>query len=156
MKNSIVDTGNGLIYISASGIEYDILEGMYTERKISSDILFIFLNDPDYNCIDHYVGYVYGAELLKHNKDQWKEYQETLNEMTREFEKKNHIGIQSILNSNELSSKIIDCLSDGYDDEENRDEEEAFLYSELSQLSGDSIIRIALQRLCERIEELEE
>lgn len=60
------------------------------------------------------------------------------------------------MNSNDLSVKIIDCLSDGYDDEENREEEEIMLFSELSQLSGDSIIRIVLQRLCERIEELED
>ena len=30
------------------------------------------------------------------------------------------------------------------------------LYNELSQLRGDSSIRIALQKLCERIEDLEE
>lgn len=60
------------------------------------------------------------------------------------------------VSSSELSRMIIDALSDGYDDEENREETEKVLYNELSQLYGDSAIRIALQKLCERVEELEE
>lgn len=60
------------------------------------------------------------------------------------------------MNSSKLSERIFDCLSDGYDDEENREEAETALYNELSQLPGNSFIRIVLQRLCERIEDLEE
>jgi len=60
------------------------------------------------------------------------------------------------VNSSELARMIVDALSDGYDDEENREESETALYNELSQLSGNSNIRMALQRLCERVEELEE
>lgn len=60
------------------------------------------------------------------------------------------------ISSSELSRMVLDALSDGYDDEENREETEVALYNELSQLSGDSFIRVALQRLCERIEDLEE
>lgn len=60
------------------------------------------------------------------------------------------------VNSSELARMIFNALSDGYDDEEYRDEAETALYNELSQLSGNSEIRIALQRLCERIEESEE
>ena len=52
--------------------------------------------------------------------------------------------------------KIIDCLSDGYDDEENREEAEIALYNELSQLNGNSTIKVALLKLCETIEELAE
>lgn len=59
------------------------------------------------------------------------------------------------MNSSELAKMIIDALSDGYDDEESREETEIALYNELSQLRGDSFIRAALQRLCERVEELE-
>ena len=59
------------------------------------------------------------------------------------------------MNSIELAKIIIDSLSDGYDDEENREEAETALYNELSQLPGSSFIRVALQRLCERVEELE-
>lgn len=60
------------------------------------------------------------------------------------------------MNSSELVRKIIDCLSDGYDDEENREEAETELYNELSQLNGNSTIKAALLKLCETIEELTE
>ena len=54
------------------------------------------------------------------------------------------------MNSAELAKMICDCLSDGYDDEESREE------NELSQISNDSFIKDTLLRLCERVEELEE
>lgn len=60
------------------------------------------------------------------------------------------------MNSSELARKIIDCLSDGYDDEENREEVEIALYNELSQLNGNSTIKVTLLKLCETIEELAE
>ena len=60
------------------------------------------------------------------------------------------------MNSSELTKMICDCLSDGYDDEEFREETETALYNELSQISNDSFIKVALLRLCERVEELEE
>lgn len=60
------------------------------------------------------------------------------------------------MNSSELASRVIDCLSDGYDDEENREEAETELYNELSQLNGNSTIKAALLKLCETIEELTE
>lgn len=60
------------------------------------------------------------------------------------------------MNSLELARKIIDCLSDGYDDEENREEAEIQLYNELSQLNGNSVVKAVLLRLCEIIEELTE
>lgn len=60
------------------------------------------------------------------------------------------------MNSSELTRKIIDCLSDGYDDEENREEAETELYNELSQLNENSTIKTALLKLCEAIEELTE
>ena len=60
------------------------------------------------------------------------------------------------VSSSELARMIVDALSDGYDDEENREDTGKVLYNELSQLPGDSFIRVALQRLCERVEELEE
>lgn len=58
------------------------------------------------------------------------------------------------MNSAELAKRIVDCLSNGYDDEENREEVETELYNELSQLNGNSTIKAALLRLCETIEEL--
>lgn len=60
------------------------------------------------------------------------------------------------MNSSELARKIVDCLSDGYDDEENREEAEIQLYNELSQLNGNSVVKAVLLRLCETIEELTE
>lgn len=60
------------------------------------------------------------------------------------------------MNSAELANRIFNCLSDGYDDEEYREETESALYNELSQISNDSFIKAALLRLCERIEELED
>ena len=50
------------------------------------------------------------------------------------------------MNSLELARKIIDCLSDGYDDEENREEAEIQLYNELSQLNANSVVKAALLR----------
>lgn len=55
----------------------------------------------------------------------------------------------------ELTKRIFDCLSDGYDDEENREEAENLLYDSLSQLDKDDPIKAALSGLCETIEELE-
>lgn len=39
-----------------------------------------------------------------------------------------------LINSAELAKKIIDCISDGYDDEKIREETGMKLYNELSQL----------------------
>lgn len=63
------------------------------------------------------------------------------------------IGVME-MNSAELAKRIFDCLSDGYDDEEYREQTEMELYNELSQIS-DGSIKVAFIRLCERIEELE-
>ena len=63
------------------------------------------------------------------------------------------IGVME-MSSAKLAKRIFDCLSDGYDDEEYREEMEMKLYNELSQIS-DGNIKVAFVRLCERIEELE-
>ena len=60
----------------------------------------------------------------------------------------------NIIKSSELSKRIVDCLSDGYDDEEHRTEMEISLYNELSQINSDSFVKAALLRLCERIKGL--
>lgn len=60
-----------------------------------------------------------------------------------------------LMNSLKLAERIIDCISDGYDDEENREEVEVKLYNELSQIDNNSIIKNAFVTLCERIEDLE-
>ena len=60
------------------------------------------------------------------------------------------------MNSSKLSERIFDCLSDGYDDEEFREENINDLYNEISQLDGKSALRAVLSALCDRIEEMEE
>lgn len=60
-----------------------------------------------------------------------------------------------LINSAELAKRIVDCISDGYDDEEEREEAEMKLYNELSQIDNNSIIKNAFVALCERIEDLE-
>lgn len=62
--------------------------------------------------------------------------------------------MKTLINNAELAKRIFDCISDGYDDEENREETEMKLYNELSQIDC-GIIRAALIKLCETIEELE-
>ena len=59
------------------------------------------------------------------------------------------------MNSLKLAERICDCISDGYDDEEYRDETITALYNELSQIDGSSYIKAAFVKLCEQIEELE-
>lgn len=61
---------------------------------------------------------------------------------------------KKIMNNSKLAKKIVDCLSDGYDDEENRKEAERALCNDLSQLKEDSIVKTAILRMCETIEEL--
>ena len=61
---------------------------------------------------------------------------------------------KKIMNNAKLAKKIVDCLSDGYDDEENREEAERALCNDLSQLKEDSIVKAAILRMCETIEEL--
>ena len=60
------------------------------------------------------------------------------------------------VNSSELARMIVDALSDGYDDEEFREENINDLYNEVSQLDGKSTLRAVLSALCDRIEEMEE
>lgn len=60
-----------------------------------------------------------------------------------------------LINSAELAKRIVDCISDGYDDEEIREETEILLYNSLSQLDNGDPIKAALIKLCETIEELE-
>lgn len=57
------------------------------------------------------------------------------------------------INSLILANRIFNCLSDGYD--VHMEETVKALYNELSQIPGDSFVKAALVRLCERIEKLE-
>lgn len=60
------------------------------------------------------------------------------------------------INDYELSKRICDCISDGYDDVELCEETENVLCNELSQISENSFVKVALLRLCERLEEFDD
>ena len=53
-----------------------------------------------------------------------------------------------------LASRICDCISDGYDDEELKKDAVIGLYRKLEESTD--FIKTILERLCERIEDLEE
>ena len=81
-------TNDGYKFISKNGIEYDILEGMsigVNPRK-TSDIIFILLNNADYNVEDHLVGYLFGACLLPEREYK---YEESIAELVDKYEKEN-------------------------------------------------------------------
>ena len=58
---------DGYVYVSDRGIEYELLEGMSigSERRYTSDIIFIILNNAESNVADHIVGYLFGASVLE-------------------------------------------------------------------------------------------
>lgn len=57
------------------------------------------------------------------------------------------------MNSLKLAERIIDCISDGYDDEEYREEATEQLETKLD-ITPSYIVDV-IKKLCERIEELE-
>ena len=58
---------DGYVYVSDRGIEYELLEGMSigANKRYTSDIIFIILNNAEYNVEDHIVGYLFGASVLE-------------------------------------------------------------------------------------------
>ena len=86
---------DGYVYVSDRGIEYELLEGMSigSERKYTSDIIFIILNNAEYNVEDHLVGYLFGASVLER---QLMDYDESIKAIVDDYEKKN-FGINPIL-----------------------------------------------------------
>lgn len=81
-------TDDGYTFISKNGIEYDILEGVTIgiEPRKTSDMIFIVLNNADYNVEDHIVGYLFGACLLSEREY---EYDEVITELVDKYEKEN-------------------------------------------------------------------
>ena len=86
---------DGYVYVSDRGIEYELLEGMSigANKRYTSDIIFIILNNAEYNVEDHIVGYLFGASVLER---QLMDYDESIKAMVDEFEEKN-FGINTIL-----------------------------------------------------------
>lgn len=81
-------TDNGYVFISKNGIKYNVLEGMTigVKPRKTSDMIFILLNNADYNVEEHLVGYLFGACLLP---DREYEYEEAIAELVNEYEKEN-------------------------------------------------------------------
>lgn len=98
---------DGYVYVSDRGIEYELLEGMSigSERKYTSDIIFIILNNAEYNVEDHIVGYLFGASVLER---QLMDYDESIKSIVDDYEKKN-FGINPILEAIKQKMEI------GYD-----------------------------------------
>ena len=86
---------DGYVYVSDRGIEYELLEGMSigANNRYTSDIIFIILNNAEYNVEDHIVGYLFGANVFER---QLMDYDESIKAMVDEFEEKN-FGINTIL-----------------------------------------------------------
>ena len=98
---------DGYVYVSDRGIEYELLEGMSigVERKYTSDIIFIILNNAEYNVEDHIVGYLFGASVFER---QLMDYDESIKSIVDDYEKKN-FGINPILEAIKQKMEI------GYD-----------------------------------------
>ena len=98
---------DGYVYVSDRGIEYELLEGMSigSERRYTSDIIFIILNNAEYNVEDHIVGYLFGASVLER---QLIDYDESIKSIVDDYEKKN-FGINPILEAIKQKMEI------GYD-----------------------------------------
>ena len=79
---------DGYVYVSDGGVEYELLEGMSigAERKYTSDIIFIMLNNEEYNVDNNVVGYLFGADIFFEDS---RYYEESIKEMVDEFEKRN-------------------------------------------------------------------
>lgn len=98
---------DGYVYVSNRGIEYELLEGMSigAERKYTSDIIFIVINNAEYNVEDLVVGYLFGASVFER---QLMDYDESIKAIVDDFEKRN-FGINFILAS------IKEKMEMGYD-----------------------------------------
>ena len=79
---------DGYVYVSDIGIEYELLEGMSigSERKYTSDIIFIMLNNAEYNVDNNVVGYLFGADIFLEDS---RYYEKSIKEMVDEFENRN-------------------------------------------------------------------
>lgn len=81
-------TDDGYTFISKNGIEYDILEGVTigVSPQKTSDMIFIVLNNADYNVEDHIVGHLFGACFVAKRET---EYDEAITELVYKYEKEN-------------------------------------------------------------------
>ena len=64
MNSKIKIINDEMYFISSRGIKYALLEGKAMLGISTSDIVFVFLNNPDYDCENYCAGYLFGAALL--------------------------------------------------------------------------------------------
>lgn len=83
-------TENGYVYISRSGITYDLLEGtsfgIFPKR--TSDIIFIVLTNGSYNVDDDVAGYLFCPSIFEHRIER---YDESITAIVDDFEKRNNL-----------------------------------------------------------------
>jgi hypothetical protein len=86
--NALVLTKEGWIFVSKRKVEYRLLEGVClgTNRRITSDTIFIVLDNPDYDVDEMIVGYLFGARIFENNLS---DYEESIIKMVDEFEERN-------------------------------------------------------------------
>ena len=82
----------GFYYVSKKGIRYEILEGMTAgaEQRYTSDIIFIFLQNPDFDLDNYCVGYIFGFGGLDGKDEKWMaRLLDGITEQVEAFEKAN-------------------------------------------------------------------
>lgn len=79
------------VFISDSGIEYELLEGVSigADKQYTSDIVFIMLLDCDYNVDNNVVGWLFGSSSMFDSEADAKNYEESIRNIVDEFEKRN-------------------------------------------------------------------
>lgn len=82
---------DGYVYISDSGIEYELLEGVSigADKQYTSDVVFITLFNCNYNVDNNVVGWLFGSSTMFDSEANVKSYEESINEIVSEFEKRN-------------------------------------------------------------------
>lgn len=77
---------DGYVYVSDSGVEYDLLEGKSLGADTTSDIIFICFLDCDFDNKDEVIGFLYGATFFE---EDMKEYNNHIKKIVDKYERKN-------------------------------------------------------------------
>lgn len=82
---------NHLIYVSENtGLKYELLDGVTIGGKETktSDICFIILMNADIDTDEHFVGWLFGSNLIN-DKDYIEDYNEEIGKIVTAYELKN-------------------------------------------------------------------
>lgn len=77
---------DGYVYISDSGVEYDLLKGKSLGADTTSDIIFICFLSGDCDIKDEVVGFLYGATFFEEDIE---EYNNHIKKIVDKYERKN-------------------------------------------------------------------